>query len=274
MTEPLVSVCIPTFNGSRFLLQTINSVLSQTFANIEVLISDHSSSDETLSIIRSFSDPRLSYSILESGGSAADNWNNAIANAKGQYVKLVCQDDILKKNCIQEQVRKLEENPDASFCFSLRDIISPRGTKIVNSRGWCPEKDEVTLHDSITTVICSGTNPFGEPCAVLMRASKLRDAGKFEGSYLIDFDMWIKLWSIGTAVFLNESVSQFRISDSSWTTKLKGQHAQQMAEAHLDLYKKFPTLIRPDDLDIGLRRAKKLEKKRIVLTRIISMLHI
>jgi glycosyltransferase involved in cell wall biosynthesis len=266
-----VSICIPTYNGAKFLNKTISSVLLQNYDNIEILISDHSSSDETVSIISDFNDPRLVLTMLKSGGTAADNWNNCVANAKGKYVKLICQDDILKKDCIQEQVRELEQYPDASFCFSLRDIISPKGKRIISSRGWRPREDLVTLHSSLPHVIRSGTNPFGEPCAVMIRGSKLREAGKFEGSYLIDFNMWIKLLAIGPAVFLNQSLSQFRISNSSWTTKLGGQHAQQMSEAHLELYKNFPTLISPNDLEAGIKNSKKLEGKRILVTKIVSL---
>jgi len=274
MTEPLVSVCIPTFNGSRFLNQTIQSVLSQTYTNIEVLISDHSSSDETVTIINSFSDPRLSLIVLGSGGSASDNWNNAVVNARGKYVKLICQDDILKKNCIQEQVRALEEHPDASFCFSPRDIVSPGGRRIIRSRGWKPANDVVLLEDELSTVIRSGTNPFGEPCSVLIRESALKSVGRYEGSYLIDFNMCMKLWSTAPAIFLNKSLSQFRISNSSWTSKLVGQQAQQMSQKYLELCKNFPTLICTADTEMGIRQAKKLESKRLVLTKIISLLHI
>ena len=274
MTEPLVSVCIPTYNGAKYLKETISSVLTQNYSNIEILISDQSSSDETTDIIRSFSDQRLSYTILDATGIAADNWNNCIANAKGKYVKLICQDDILKKYCIQEQVRKLESFPDASFCFSLRDIVSPKGKRLIGSRGWNPRQDSVTLENSVSTLVRSGTNSFGEPCAVMMRGSNLREAGKFEGSYLIDFNMWIKLLTIGPAVFLNQSLSQFRISDSSWTSKLGGQQAQQMSEAHLELYKNFPTLISSNDLEAGFKNAKKLESKRIFLTKIVSLLRL
>jgi glycosyltransferase involved in cell wall biosynthesis len=117
--QPLVSICIPTYNGERFLKETLESVVQQTYTNLEIKISDHSSSDSTLDVIRSFDDPRIVLSVLTAGGGAEANWNASVAGAKGKYTKLLCQDDLLKPSCIEEQVNALESNEDSSFCVSI-----------------------------------------------------------------------------------------------------------------------------------------------------------
>ena len=69
--DPLVSICIPTYNGERFVKETLDSIVNQTHRNIEILVSDHSSSDSTRQIIESFHDERIHLSVLAPGGGAA-----------------------------------------------------------------------------------------------------------------------------------------------------------------------------------------------------------
>lgn len=272
--HPLVSVCIPTYNGARFVEETINSVVTQTYSNIEILVSDHDSTDSTCSIIESFTDNRIRLSILSSKGNAATNWNACAKNAQGKYIKLLCQDDLLTPKCIELQVERLEGHPTASFCFSPRDIISPKSRTLIRSRGYKPGKETISLESGIGELVRSGTNFFGEPCAVLMNRETLLKAGDFKGSYLIDLDMWLRLWTLGDAVFLNESLSKFRISRGSWTTALAKEQSSQIAHFFQEVQNVLPTLISHEDLKVGITNSRKLEKKRQLLTKIVELLGI
>lgn len=272
--RPLVSICLPTYNGSRFVGKTLESVLSQDYSNIEIHISDHCSSDNTRTIIQSFEDSRISISIQQPGGGAENNWNASISQASGKYVKLLCQDDVLKKSCISEQVDLMEQHPEATFCFSPRDVISPGGRKLISARGFKPKTEVVELSDYLKVLVGAGTNIFGEPCSVLMRGETLRKTKRFTGSYLIDLNMWIDLWKMGPSVFCSHSLSQFRISSDSWTSELDGQHFLQIKEKFADLLCEYPLLISENDIEIGLAKAKKLERNRRRLTRLVELLHI
>ena len=123
MTEqaPEISICIPTFNGEKFIAQTIQSVLDQTFSNFEIIISDDGSTDRTLEIVRSFNDPRISRIDALPKVGAEDNWNNSVANARADLIKLVCQDDLIYSQCLDTEFRAMTapENQDVAFCFSL-----------------------------------------------------------------------------------------------------------------------------------------------------------
>ena len=92
---PAISVCIPTYNGAKYIAQTIESILNQTFTDFEIIVSDDGSLDKTLKIVSSFNDPRIVRIDRLSKVGAEANWNNAVANASASLVKLVCQDDIL-----------------------------------------------------------------------------------------------------------------------------------------------------------------------------------
>jgi glycosyltransferase involved in cell wall biosynthesis len=272
--NPLVSICIPTFNGIRFVEKTLQSVVGQTYKNIEILISDHSSSDYTIDVISEFKDSRIKVSVLPSGGGAAANWNASIREGRGAYLKLLCQDDVLKPTCIEEQVNALESNKESSFCFSSRDIISPKGRTLLKSRGYKSKDSCLSIDHHLSSLVRSGTNIFGEPCCVLMRTSKLRQVAPFSGSYLIDLNMWISLWEIGTAIQIPKSLAQFRISEGSWTSALDGHQTEQIKVKFRELKNKYPQIITDSDFEKGVEIATKLEKSRRRITHLVESLRI
>ena len=220
---PAISVCIPTYNGAKYIAQTIESILNQTFTDFEIIVSDDGSSDKTLEIVGSFNDPRIDRidRLLKVGAEA--NWNNAVATASASLVKLVCQDDLLYPQCLEVEVQTMSksENQDVSFCFHLRDFVTPNSRKLIARRVGYSNLQKYSKTDILTKVVRSGGNPIGEPMAVTMRKLSLNSAGKFRGDYVIDLEMWSKLSDQGSALFIEQHLSAFRISKTSWTSNLK-----------------------------------------------------
>ena len=220
---PAISVCIPTYNGAKYIAQTIESILNQTFTDFEIIVSDDGSSDKTLEIVGSFNDPRIVRIDRLSKVGAEANWNNAVANASASLVKLVCQDDMLYPQCLEVEVQTMSksENQDVSFCFHLRDFVTPNSRKLSARRVGYSNLQKYSKTEILTKVVRSGGNPIGEPMAVTMRKLSLNSAGKFRGDYVIDLDMWSKLSDQGSALFIEQHLSAFRISKTSWTSSLK-----------------------------------------------------
>ena len=220
---PAISVCIPTYNGAKYIAQTIESILNQTFTDFEIIVSDDGSSDKTLEIVGSFNDPRIVRIDRLSKVGAEANWNNAVATASASLVKLVCQDDLLYPQCLEVEVQTMNksENQDVSFCFHLRDFVTPNSRKLSARRVGYSNLQKYSKTEILTKVVRSGGNPIGEPMAVTMRKLSLNSAGKFRGDYVIDLDMWSKLSDQGNALFIEQHLSAFRISKTSWTSNLK-----------------------------------------------------
>ena len=220
---PAISVCIPTYNGAKYIAQTIESILNQTFTDFEIIVSDDGSSDNTLEIVGSFNDPRIVRIDRLSKVGAEANWNNAVANASASLVKLVCQDDLLYSQCLEVEVETMSksENQDVSFCFHLRDFVTPNSRKLRAHRVGYSNLQKYSKTEILKKVVRSGGNPIGEPMAVTMRKLSLNSAGKFRGDYVIDLDMWSKLSDQGSALFIEQHLSAFRISKTSWTSNLK-----------------------------------------------------
>jgi len=221
--KPQISICIPTYNGEKFIARTIQSVLDQTFSNFEIIVSDDGSTDKTLEIVRSINDPRIVRIDSLSKVGAEANWNNSVANARADLVKLVCQDDLLYTHCLQTEFEamSLSANLDAAFCFSLRDFVTPKDRFIKGRRIANSEQKKLSKTQMLRKVVRSGGNPIGEPMAVTFRKSAFEKVGKFHGDYVIDLNMWVGLLEIGSVLFIPRRLSAFRISKTSWTSSLK-----------------------------------------------------
>ena len=96
--SPLVSICIPTYNGEKYIKECINSAINQTYKNIEIIISDDNSQDDTIDISKTILEKNnIVFKIItnKSSSGVADNWNNAIMNTTGKFIKMIFQDDYL-----------------------------------------------------------------------------------------------------------------------------------------------------------------------------------
>lgn len=124
-----VSVIMPVHNDQDYIKCAINSVLRQTHSNLELIIVDDFSNDKTLEVIESFSDPRLKvYTFKQNLGAAAAR-NEALKNAKGDYVAFLDGDDYWLPNKLETQLNFMSEN-SCSFCCSQYYIISKDDRKL------------------------------------------------------------------------------------------------------------------------------------------------
>ena len=126
---PLVSVCIPTYNGEKFLIETLNSVLYQTYPNLEIIISDDNSKDRTIEIANSFKDTSpFEFLVLEHEQyGLSQNWNFCVSQSKGKYIKFVFQDDILEPDAISKMVELAEQDEEIGLVFSPRRLFTTPG---------------------------------------------------------------------------------------------------------------------------------------------------
>jgi glycosyltransferase involved in cell wall biosynthesis len=232
-TTPAISVCIPTFNGDRTIEETLRSVLNQTFSDFEIVICDDSSTDKTLQIVAQFDDPRIIMSKFEKAPDPAANWNRAVRLCRGQYVKVMGQDDVLYPQCLEMEMRAFTKYSDIApvFVFSNRDIILESGFKLKRSNLFRRTGfQSVGRNKALRSVLRSGRNTIGEPVAVTMRRDTFEKTRGFEGSYVVDLAMWFDLLEYGSAVKNHQVLSAFRISRSSWSFRLRKSQARQTIE--------------------------------------------
>lgn len=123
----LVSVCIPTFNQARYISETIESVLNQTFVDFELIIVDNASTDHTEEIVSGFSDPRISYFRNNSNIGMVRNWNRCLELANGKYVTILSSDDRYRPTFLEKCVDLAERYPNIKFVHTGTHFVDERG---------------------------------------------------------------------------------------------------------------------------------------------------
>ena len=136
----LVSVCLACYNAGNYLEAAVNSVTEQTYTHWELIIVDDCSTDSTpravADILSRLADARIRFLTNSERLGMVGNWNRAVSLAKGQFIKLIGQDDILKPDCLEVQVVALQRHPEVTVVTCARQVISPTGKRLLVRR-WC-----------------------------------------------------------------------------------------------------------------------------------------
>jgi len=132
MMPPRVSVGMPVYNGERFLPQAIESVVTQTFADLELVISDNASTDATADICRAYArrDRRIRYFRNATNIGAARNFNRAFQLSLGEYYKLANADDVSAPELVENCAAVLDTHPEVVLCYAQTTLIDEDGVVI------------------------------------------------------------------------------------------------------------------------------------------------
>ncbi|MFT3783340.1 MAG: glycosyltransferase [Nibricoccus sp.] len=225
---PLVSLCIPTYNGAAFIAETIASALKQTYGRLEIIVSDDRSTDRTVELVEAAAKgSQIPVRILrhEPSGMVA-NWSNCIAHARGSYVKFLFQDDLLEPDCVERMVEIARKDSAIGLVFSPRRV-ELRGDKSNESlkaayrestdlhKGWTNLQEIqpgfALLNDS--KLLSHPINKIGEPTTVLISKAALAAVGGFDPSLrqLVDVEMWLRIMTQFKVGFCHKSLSCFRL---------------------------------------------------------------
>lgn len=220
MRRPKVSVCIPVYNGEKYIEKTVKSVLEQSFTDFELIIVDDQSADRTEEILNSFSDNRIRLLKNEKNIGMVANWNRCLDNAKGEYIKILCHDDYLVKNCLEKKVAILDADKEIGLVFNSTYIVNEHDKVIFKRRPFKSER----LFDGkyIGRKSFIQKNIYGEPSNVMFRRDISEKIGHFDNNlcYEIDWDYWIKITSVRSVYYIDDYLMYFRVSKTSATSNL------------------------------------------------------
>ncbi len=138
--KPRVSIGLPVYNGERYLAETLDSLLAQTFKDFELVISDNGSTDRTEEICRSYAarDSRIRYYRSDTNRGAAWNHNRVFELSSGEYFKWQCHDDLCHPEFLEKCVSVLDREPSAVLCYSQFVRIDEKGS-LVEREVWGQE---------------------------------------------------------------------------------------------------------------------------------------
>jgi len=223
MSEPVVSVLMPTYNYAHYISEAIQSVLDQTYQDFELVIIDDRSSDNTDEVVKPFlADPRVRYYKNEKNLGLVGNFNKCLEYANGRYIKYLLADDKFDKELLAKFVPVMDQNPGVSLVTSDNYVFGVR-SKIRH----LPLQGKHKGNEVIFSVLKEGRgNWIGEPTVVMFRKTALASVGKFSGKYtcLVDINMWLRLLMTGDCYIIPEPLSYFRQHPKQASSKTNVQN--------------------------------------------------
>ncbi|BDS15589.1 glycosyltransferase [Aureispira anguillae] len=214
MSKPVVSVLISSYNHGLYIEQLLESILQQSYGyeNIELIVIDDCSTDNSCSIIQALADQHhFQFIANTSNKGICANINRGILLAKGQYICITGSDDYWAVNKLELQVTHLEQNPKAAVCSGNVIRVDAKGKDLA------PEK-QITAPARIYSFkeVFLRDFPFSSTCAMI-RKSVLDEVGGYDEQLKIeDYYMWLKIAAAGHELhFLKEILGYYRIHDGN-----------------------------------------------------------
>jgi glycosyltransferase involved in cell wall biosynthesis len=271
--QPKVSICIPTYRGAASIAATLDSVLSQSFSDFEVIVIDDRSTDNTVAIVAACRDPRVRYVVNDHNLGAVGNWNRCLELARAPYYKLLPHDDLLAPGSLQDQVAVLDADTEQrlALVFGWRQVIDAAGRPLMKRGLHGQPRGPVAAHDLMRRCIRAGTNLIGEPGSGLMRLSLAKSLVAYEPNnpYMVDLDFWFRALAHGDAFNTASCSSSFRISTTTWSFAIgRRQFADFSGFAHASAAVRAG-VVSALDLKLGLVRARLNMFLRLLLYRFI-----
>ncbi|MEH2068512.1 MAG: glycosyltransferase [Nostoc sp.] len=210
---PKISVIIPAYNSESTISHTINSVLNQTFTDLELIVINDGSQDSTLEIVKQIKDPRIKvFTYPNAGGNVSRN--RGLNIAVGEFVSFLDADDIWTFEKLESQLKALQENLTAKVAYSWSDYINANG-KFVLSGKRINVNGDVYENLLISNFLENGSNP-------LICRKALITLGGFDESLTAaqDWDMWLRLASKFDFICVPSVQILYRISANSVSSNL------------------------------------------------------
>ncbi|MFC1630193.1 glycosyltransferase [Patescibacteria group bacterium] len=201
-----VSIVLPTYNGERYIKESIRSCLDQTYNNLELIVVDDASSDRTSQIIDSFSDKRITYIKNKRNKGLPEALNRGFAVSSGEYLTWQSDDNIFDLKAISTMVGTLEKNQGIDFVYASHYIINKKG-------------DVIGRRKTVSPKILERYNCVG-PC-FLYRRTVYEQVGGFDPEFFLteDYEYWLRVKSKFKLQKLDTFLCYYRLHEDSLTSQ-------------------------------------------------------
>jgi len=211
MTNPKVTVLMPVYNAERYVGKAIESILKQTFKDFEFLIINDNSTDNSLSIINSYHDPRITLFSNKNNCGLSYTLNRGIEIAKGEYIARMDADDISLPKRLEKQIKFMENHPEIGICGAWIHSFDKLGD--------CNIWHYPSTHEELVSWLFFNCC-FAHPTVVIRKKlfweTGLKYNQEFKSSE--DYDLWVKLMKITKGGNLQEVLLKYRLSDNQMSS--------------------------------------------------------
>lgn len=250
MNKPWLSVLITTYNGEKYLPETLDSIIAQRDKGIECIVVDDGSADRTPSILEDYS-KKLPMKILHQSrtGNWITNTNRALLACIGEYVCLLNQDDRWLGNRLQTMKNIIEKHPEVGFFLHPAWFIDEKGNRL--GKWFCPLPKHARIIDSTLMIERLVVQNFIASAAPIFRRAMAQDLCGLDEDmwYAADWDFWLKISSRSKAIYYPEPLSEFRIHSGSQVIR----HTNDIG----NIRKQLETVLGRNEKYLGCSKLKK-----------------
>jgi glycosyltransferase involved in cell wall biosynthesis len=204
MNPPVISIVMPVYNGRKYLRLAIDSVLAQEFRDYELIIWNDCSTDESLEIINKYDHPKIRVFSSHRNGGLFKTINLGIQASSAPLIRLWCQDDVMKPNCLTREVDFHSRFPEVGLGYSRYDVIDESGVVTIPAK---PSAHPPVLSRDLANQLMfyHGSIP-GNISNVVIKRTVLEAVGLFREDLVIagDFEMWVRIAGYYPLGFVSE----------------------------------------------------------------------
>jgi|1185.fasta_scaffold115040_2 glycosyltransferase involved in cell wall biosynthesis len=246
MTEnPAVTVCIPTYNRRELLAASLQSVREQSFQDVEIIVSDNASTDDTAAFVRSLNDPRIRYDRLPENIGLFANLSRCLHLGRGRYRVVLPDDDLMLPRNLEAKVRFLDQHPSAGLVHSAFRYLNHNARPVGPTQHWSrltrttlePGESFIRRSLALGGIVCVSS--------VMLRSELVADE-RFDaddGPYA-DIALWLRVAARSDVGFLMEPLSGYLVHASSASSgfslvevtagrhRMTANHADAVLQAH------------------------------------------
>lgn len=229
---PRVSIVIPVYNGMPYVQAAVESALNQDFQDLEVVVIDNASTDGTKEWLKYQSSPKLRVVFRDCTQPSASNWTQAVEAGSGEFLKLLCADDLLDQDIVSDQVHLFDKYPSVVIAASKRRIIDSHGYVRKKQHGLNGFRALESGESALRKCLIAGTNLLGEPGSVMFRTELIKSVMPWptEWPYLTDLAIYADVMRFGQVASSFKVQASFRVSANSWSASLLEQQPAQFSQ--------------------------------------------
>ncbi len=202
MHSPLVSVIIPTYNSVQYVVAAVQSVLAQTVKELEIVVIDDGSTDDTEAVMRGYGSP-VRYIRQQNSGVAVAR-NRGIEESRGRYIAFLDADDTWFPHKLERQLAALDERPAYGVCYSAFTVVDSDLEPLFINRS-------KRVGSALEDLLLRG-NIVGSICTVIGERTLFEKVGGFDTalSQCADWDMWVRLAELTDFLYIDETLVTYR----------------------------------------------------------------
>jgi glycosyltransferase involved in cell wall biosynthesis len=231
VSQPLVSICTPTYQRPALLERAIRSVLAQTCQDFEIVITDNSGDEESAQVVRRINDPRIRYYRNGENIGVLNNVKKAASLAEGKFLVVLLDDDLLKPRALELMLAAFDKHPSAGVVFAPMDLIDLEDRRIF-PRFYIFRKMHYRFRFQAGDGLVSGARmlkiflvrdyPCCVPSGLMYRGEAFRAAGGFDtnGGFALDVDLAMRLAVHCDFYYIDQVLSSFRYTPISLTAAM------------------------------------------------------